>query len=152
MIRTVRAATNSANRTSTAATIKPIIPASSVADERRGAPDLHYVHARARLDHAVVVVGARGPDLALQAHAAQAGVVVDALEHDRGLTDEGGRPGADLRGYVQMALGDRPHDGEARRGQDGEHRPRQRRTAAREIDHRRPRRTDREREQEEAEV
>ena len=51
----------------------------------------------ARLDDLVLVVGARGPDLAVELHAADALVVGDPLEHDRGPADQRGGAGADLR-------------------------------------------------------
>src|SRR5512133_893210 len=113
MIRTVLAATNNANRTSTAATIKPTIPASSVVDERRGAPDLHHVHARPGLEHLVLIVGARAPHLAVEAHLAERLVVDDPLGDDRRAADERGGPGPQLRGHVDVPAGARAHDGEA---------------------------------------
>src|SRR5690242_21344747 len=113
MIRTVLAATNSANRISTAATIKPTIPASSVVHERRGAPDLHHVHARSRLEHLVLIVGARSPHLAVDAHLPDRLVVDDPLGHDRRAADERRGPGPQLRRHADMAPGDRANDGEA---------------------------------------
>src|SRR5881392_1179416 len=120
MIRTVLAATNSANRISTAATIKPIIPASSVVDERRGAPDLHHVHARPRLEHLVLIVGARGPDLAVDADLAGGLVVDNPLGDDPRAADERGRARPQLRGHVDVASRDGTHDGEAHAREDGE--------------------------------
>src|ERR1700759_5367885 len=103
MIRTVLAATNSAKRISTAATINPTIPASQVVDGRRGAPNLHHVHARPRLEDLVLVVGARAPHLAVEAHLAQRLVVDDALGDDRRAPDERGGPGPQLRRHVDVA-------------------------------------------------
>ena len=57
-------------------------------DERRGAPDLDHVDALAGLDDVVLVVGARGPDLALDADAADALVVGDALDDHRRAPDQ----------------------------------------------------------------
>src|SRR6266540_5753646 len=110
MIRTVLAAMNSANRISTAATIKPAIPASSVVDERRGAPDLHHVYARPGLEHLVLIVGARAPHLAVDAHLPDAVVVDDPLGDDRRAADEGRRPRPQLRRHVDVAPRDGAHD------------------------------------------
>src|SRR5919198_3128321 len=123
MMRTVLAATNSANRISTAATINPTIPASSLADERRGAPDLHHVHALARFDHAVLVVAARGPHLAVEAHASDPLIVVDALEDNGGASDQRRRTRADPRRHVDVTPCDRAHHGEADGGQKPERCP-----------------------------
>src|SRR3954453_6448249 len=102
MIRTVLAATNSANRISTAATIKPTIPASSVVDERRGAPDLHHVHARSRLEHLVLIVGARAPHLAVEAGLAAGLVVHDPLGDDGRAADQRRGAGPQLRRHVDV--------------------------------------------------
>src|SRR5919201_1290858 len=123
MMRTVLAATKSAKRISTAATINPTIPASSLADERRGAPDLHHVHALARFDHTVLVVAARGPYFAVESHASDPLIVVDALEDHCGASDQRRRTRADLRRHVDVTPCDRAHHGEADRGQDRECRP-----------------------------
>src|SRR3954470_10440090 len=104
MIRTVRAATISANSTSTAPTIRPVIARSpSFADERGRAPDLDDLHARARLDDLVIHEGARRPHLAVDLHAADALVVGDPLEHHRGPPDQRGGAGADLRRRAHVA-------------------------------------------------
>src|SRR6476660_9539951 len=124
MIRTVLAATNSANRISTAATIKPTIPASSVVDERRGAPDLHHVHARPGLEHLVLIVGARAPHLAVEAHLPPGLVVDDPLGDDRRAADERRRAGPQLRRHVDVTPGDRTDNGEAGRGEHREDGPR----------------------------
>src|SRR5919201_4120425 len=152
MMRTVLAATNSANRISTAATINPTIPASSLADERRGAPDLHHVHALARLDDAILVVATRRPHLAVDPHPSQSAVVVDALGDDPGAADERRRSRADLWRHVHVAAGDRPDDREADGGEHRERDPADRGRAAREVDQRGPRGADRKREKGEAEV
>src|SRR3954467_1325953 len=120
MIRTVLAATNKANRISTAATIKPTIPASSVVDERRGAPDLHHVHARPRLEHLVLIVGARGPHLAVDPHLPDGVVVDDPLGDDRRAADERRGTGPQLRRHVDVAPRDRTHHGEADTGEKRE--------------------------------
>src|SRR3954468_8625981 len=101
--RTVRAARNSANTTSTTATIRPAISCLLLlCHERRRAPDLHDMHPGARLDHDVVVVAASGPDLPVDPHAPDALVVGDALEHDRAAADQRRGPGADLRRHRQV--------------------------------------------------
>src|SRR5215218_11335009 len=93
--------------TKIASTIKAMAPAvitvpSSrvgrlIGHERRGAPDLDHLHARAGLVGLIVHVRPRGPDLAVDPHAADALAVLDPLEHRRALADERGRAGADLR-------------------------------------------------------
>src|SRR5215470_6850373 len=142
MIRTVFAATKMAKRTSTSATINPTIPASSIAYQRCRALDLHDVHTRARLDDVVLVVRARGPHLALDAHLAHAVVVDDALGDDPRAPDEGRRPGAQLRRHGDVAPRDRAHDGEAHAGQHDERDPRDRRFASRQPDDGGPRGAD----------
>src|SRR3954468_3017942 len=96
-IRTPAAATMNTNRARTIKTIRPAVMRSlSFAHERGRAPDLEDVHARPRLDDLVVIVGARGPDLAAQLHAADALGVGDALDDRRRLTHERGGARADL--------------------------------------------------------
>src|SRR5919198_4721449 len=108
MIRTVLAATNSANTTSTMTTISAATAAPSLfAHERSRAPDLDHLHAPAGLDDIVLVVGARGPHLAVDLHHADALVVGDALEHDARTPDQRSRPGAQLGGLVQVPARDR---------------------------------------------
>ena len=71
MILMVWAARNSAKSASTPMTMRPSTAVSSYSLTRAVAPaDLHDLHARARLDDLVVVVGPRGPHLALELHAA----------------------------------------------------------------------------------
>src|SRR3712207_637363 len=114
MIRTVRAAMKSANSASTPSTIRPSTgsPPGSFADERGGAPDLHHVHAPAGLDDRVLVVGARGPDLAVQPHAA--GAVADGLDDGGRAPHERRRVRPQLGGGARVATGDgtqgREHD------------------------------------------
>src|SRR3954471_6680420 len=82
---------------------------SSWGDERRGAADLDDLDLGAGGDDVVLVVGACRPDLAVDAHRADALVVGDALQHDGVAADQGGGTGPDLRRRVHVALGDRAH-------------------------------------------
>src|SRR3954469_21224174 len=118
MIRTVRPATNSANRTSTAITISAATgrPFPLFAHERGRAPDLDDLHALAGLDDVVLVIGARGPHLAIDLDDADALVVGDPLETHPGAPDQRRRPGPELGRLVQMTLRDRPHEEEQQRG------------------------------------
>src|SRR3954447_24654655 len=105
MIRIVFAATNSAKKTMTAATISPAIAAPSFRYQRRGALDLHDLHLRARLDDLVLEIGPGRPHLALEPD--RAVVAVDLVEHGRLLADERRRAGPQLRRHRQVAPGDR---------------------------------------------
>src|SRR3954470_10465479 len=119
-IRTPDAATMNRN---TARTISAMTPgstrASSFRDERRGALDLDDLDPPADLDDVVVVVGPRGPDLAVDAHAADPLVVGDALEDHGLLADERGGTGTQVGGHPPHAArhraqreqqGDRGHE------------------------------------------
>src|SRR3954465_12601281 len=117
MIRMVRPTTSSTRNASISSTINPAVikppwlvyrakgdpPAArpSLRHERRGALDLHHVHARARLEDVVLVVRARRPYLAADLHLTA--VAVDPLEHERLRPDERCRPGAQPRGRAHMA-------------------------------------------------
>src|SRR5437764_641359 len=93
-MRMVRAATNTANTTSTRRTITPAVTGIPLfAHEGGCAPDLDHRHAGARVDHLVVVIGARGPHLSADLHATRALDVGDALDHGGGLPDQGGGAG-----------------------------------------------------------
>src|ERR687890_1424719 len=97
----------SRNAASTISAMAPAVIAvlPSLGHERRGAPDLDHLHAGARLIGLVLEVRARGPHLAVDAHAAHALVVGDAL-HDGGVAaDERRRPGADLRRHPLVRAG-----------------------------------------------
>src|SRR3954469_14552513 len=109
MIRTVRAATNSANSTRTTTTMSAATGRPSLfAHERGRAPDLDDLDALAGLDDVVLVVGPRRPHLAVDLHAANAFIVGDALEHHPRAPDQRRGAGAHLGGLVQMAPRDRP--------------------------------------------
>src|SRR4051812_16171773 len=118
MIRIVFAATNSAKKTMTAATISPAIAAPSFRNQRRGALDLHDLHLRALLDDLVLEIGPGRPDLSLEAD--RAAVAVDRLDHGGLLADERRGAGPQLRRHRQVALGDRPDEAERdrRNGQE----------------------------------
>src|SRR3954471_21560827 len=93
-IRTPMAATMNTNSARTISAIRTgVIRSPSFAHERGRAPDLEDVHARPRLGDLVVGEGARGPDLAVQAHAADASAVGDPLDDRRGLADQRRRAG-----------------------------------------------------------
>src|SRR5215207_10517147 len=98
----------------TARTMSAMTPASIplapllLADERRGAPDLHHVHALAGLDHVVLVVGPRGPVLALELDAARPLVVRDPLGDGRGPADERRGARAQLWRHPLVRPCDRP--------------------------------------------
>src|SRR6201999_693545 len=82
-IRTPAAATMNTNRARTIRTIRPAVMRSpSFAHERCRAPYLEHLHARPRLERLVLVVRAGGPDLAVQAHAADPLGIGDALNDD----------------------------------------------------------------------
>src|SRR5690349_2011973 len=107
MTRIERAATSSANTTTTAITITATIAASSMHHERGRAPYLDNLDALAGLDHLVVVEAARRPHLAaVDPHAADALVVGDALEHHRRPAHERGRARADRRRQAPVAARD----------------------------------------------
>src|SRR3954463_8528371 len=85
-MRTPMAAVMNTNSARTIRTIKPAVMRSpSLADERRGAPDLEHVDLRPGFDDLVVIVGPGGPDLAVELHAADTFGVGDALDDRRGL-------------------------------------------------------------------
>src|SRR4051794_30014824 len=65
-------------------------------DQRGGPADRDDLDALARLDDAVLVEGARRPDLVLDAGVSDVLVVGDALEHDGRAPDQRGGPGPDL--------------------------------------------------------
>src|SRR4051794_20055804 len=73
--------------------------------QRRGALDLHDLDPGAGLEGVVLVVGAGGPDLAVQLH--RAAVAVDAVDHHGRRPDQRRRSGAQLRRHVQVAPRDR---------------------------------------------
>src|SRR3954449_7490091 len=117
MIRTVRAATNSANTTSTIKTITAAIGGSFLlAHERGRAPDLDDLHALAGLDDLVLVVGPRGPHLAVDLDDADALVVGDPLEHDARAADQRRGTRAHLGRLVQVPARHRAHEREQQRG------------------------------------
>src|SRR3954469_4062694 len=120
-MRTPIAATMNTNRTRMIKTIRPAVMYSlSFAHERGRAPDLEDVHAGPRLDDLVVVVGARGPDLAVELHTADALGVGDALDDHRGLPDQRGGAGSYLAARALVLAGDRPQRGERDDGHDEE--------------------------------
>src|SRR3954452_11149133 len=123
---------------------------SSWGGERRGAADLDDLDLGALLEDDVVVVGARGPDLAADAHGPDAFVVGDAVQHDGAGAHEGGGAGPDLRRRVHVTLGDRPHEPEAGQRQHGEDDELPRPAGADEVGHHRAERADGEGGQEEA--
>src|SRR3954453_7019489 len=85
-MRTPDAATMNKKIANTTSAIRPaVIRPPLLAHERRCAPDLEHVHTGARLDHFVVVVRARRPDLAVELHTADTLGVGDALDDGRGL-------------------------------------------------------------------
>src|SRR5215204_6102508 len=84
-----------------------------ISHERRGAPDLDHLHARAGLVGLVVHVRPRTPDLAVDADAADALVVLDSLEHRRALAGERGAAGERRQEEAERHdLPDAEHDGE----------------------------------------
>src|SRR4051794_6017916 len=118
-MRTPEAATMNTNRARTIRAIRPAVMDSlSFAHERGRAPDLEDVHARPRLDDLVVVVGPRGPDLAVELHAADALGVGDALDDHRALPDQCGGAGSYLAARALVLAGDRPQRGERNDGHD----------------------------------
>src|SRR5918994_895340 len=96
-IRIERASVMSTTSATTPSTISVAIcaPFLSVGDQRRGAVDLDDLHARARLERGVLVVGACRPDLSADLHAAA--VRVDALDHRGRPAHQRGGPGTDPR-------------------------------------------------------
>src|SRR4051795_13749161 len=74
---------------------RAVMRSPSLADERRGAPDLEHVDLRPGFDDFVVVVGPSGPDLAVELHTPDAFEVGDALDDHRALAHE--RRGAHLQ-------------------------------------------------------
>src|SRR4051812_18000962 len=156
MMRIVLAATNSAKSRMITSAIRAAMggpPRSrescSYVDERRRAADRHDLHLGAGLDDAVLVVGARGPFGAVDAHAPEGMVVVDGLKDHRRAADQGRRAGADLRRLVEVALGDRPDEPEAGERQHGEDDALQRAAAAGQGDEHPPEGADGERREEE---
>src|ERR1700739_3734915 len=106
MTRIVRAATISANTTTTATTIRAAIervPFSLVHDERRCAPDLDDLDALSHVDHLILVVAASSPHLTVDLHAPAALLVGDPLEHERALTHQRRRTRPDRRREPAMA-------------------------------------------------
>src|SRR3954452_13258964 len=96
------------NRARTIRMIRPAVMRSpSFAHERCRAPDLEHLHARPRLEHLVLVVRACGPDLAVQAHAADPFGVGDALDDDRALAHQRGRARLELAPGALVLAGDR---------------------------------------------
>src|SRR5918998_117589 len=114
-IRTPEAATMNRN---TARTINAMTPASMaclllvLGHERRGAPDLHHLHALAGLDDLVLVVRACRPLLPFELHAARALAVGDALGHHRGAPHERGRARTQLGRLAGVRAGERPQRGQ----------------------------------------
>src|SRR3954463_7587382 len=104
MIRMVLNAVKIANRITTARTMSPAMGFLSV-DHCGRAADLDHVHLLTRVDHAVLVERARGPDLTLEAHDADRLVVGHALQDDRGLAHERGRPRTQERAAAHVAAG-----------------------------------------------
>src|SRR4051812_22659531 len=140
--------TNSARMISA---IRPAVMRSpSFADERGGAPDLEHVDAFAGLDDFVVIVGPRGPDLAVQLHTADALSVRDALHDGRRLPHERRGTGSCPTAAALMAGGDRAQRGEQDHRDDEERRPLDRRSGAGGRKHRRNGRAAREWSQEQA--
>src|SRR5688572_21672478 len=95
--------------TTAAITIRTIRPAirvlsSLVGDERRGALNLHHLHARTLLHHLVLVERARAPNLTCELDLAA--VAVHPLQHHSALAHERGGAGAQLRGGAQVAAHD----------------------------------------------
>src|SRR3712207_3072527 len=106
-MRTPAAAQMNRNTARTICAMTPASLASSLlAHERRGAPDLDHLDPRPRLDDLVLVVGAGGPGLPLQPHAAAVLAVDDALGHRRGAPDQRRRPRAQLRRLAAVRAGD----------------------------------------------
>src|SRR5215218_1045586 len=124
MMRTVRIATISTKKAMTTSTMSAAIwGVLLLAHERRGAPDLDDLDRRAGFDDAVVVVGACGPHLAIDSHAADALVVRDPLEHDRAAPDQRRRAGAQLRRRSHVRSRDRTHDPQRQHRDDDERGP-----------------------------
>src|ERR1700691_2042225 len=97
--------------TTTAATIAPTILFRSrflLHDERGRAPDIHYLDARARLDHALLVKRSRSPYLVVDAYPPHTLVVGDPLEHNGALAHQGRATGPQRRPAHQPALNQRP--------------------------------------------
>src|SRR5215207_1415751 len=152
-MRTPEAATMNRN---TARTISAMTPASMaclpllLADERRGAPDLHHLHTLAGLDDLVCVVGAGGPALALELHAAGALVVVDALGHHRAAAHQRGGARSQLRRLAAVRERDRAEGEQHEERDHDERRPGRDVAGADGRDDRRDQRAARERREEEA--
>src|SRR3954465_5477641 len=116
MIRMVRPTTSSTRNASISSTINPAVikppwlvyrakgtrPAArpSLRHERRGALDLHHVHARARFEDIVLVVRPRCPDLTADLHLAA--VAVHPLEHERLRSHQRRGPRAEPRRGTHM--------------------------------------------------
>src|ERR1044072_8078808 len=120
---TPEAATMNRNTASTTSAMTPAsipLPPLLLADERRGAPDLHDVDALARLDHGVLVVGASSPALTLQLHASGALVVVDALGDHGTSADQRRRAGAQRGRHLAVRARERAQRAEQGEGDEQE--------------------------------
>src|SRR3546814_4828703 len=118
MMRIVRAATNSRNRTTTAATIAgTMVQRSPLRGYDRGdSAYLDYFHLRARIEDEFVLLRTGGPNLAADPDCADALVIDDLVDHDRGLADQRFGVGLHRIGIAHVTLGDRPtrHERSAR--------------------------------------
>src|ERR1700691_2191787 len=117
--------------------------------QRGGAAYLDDLDALARVDHVVLVIAARGPDLAADAHAADTLAVGDALEHGGVAPDQRGRAGADRRRQTAMAAGERAQGEQHQQRRQQKDRNRQRHPDAGEADERGDERPHRERREKE---
>src|SRR5215211_9322837 len=90
-------------------------------DERRGAVDLHDMHADPRLEDVVLVEGPRCPDLAADLHPSAVGVHL--LQDDRPRAHECGGARAQPGRHRHVAPSDRPQDRERGDGRHDEHDP-----------------------------
>src|SRR5688500_11386914 len=119
---TIRIARDRTNRTKTANTARTIRPAISyllVGNEGRRALDLQHLDAHTLLVHIILVVRPRGPLLAADLDPAAVGV--DPLENERTCPHERRRAGANRRGRMQVAAGDRPDECKRRERAGDEH-------------------------------
>src|SRR5918995_7195756 len=106
-MRTPIAATMNRNTASTIRAINPAsISASSLRDERRGAPDLEHLHAGSRLEHLVLIVRSRRPDLAFEPHATL--VAPHTLDDGGRVAHERRRAGAQRRRLAAVTERDGP--------------------------------------------
>src|SRR5262249_24290734 len=76
------------------------------------APDLDYLDLGPGLEHLILVIGARAPRLAADAHQPDVRVIVDALQHDPPLADQRSRPGARDRRHALVRARQRPQRGQ----------------------------------------